>query len=340
MCMHLTNYAINKFNPDFQFNTSETDDYTGHKRSLSTFMKKLGEQGEDVDAIWKRISDVIVKTVCIVQPLLSHLYRSCQAADPTNSICMQILGFDIYLDHKLKAHLLEVNHTPSFTTDTPLDSMIKKAVIGDALRMMGLQKGNRAEYLQRHQGMVFLRANRGIKEIRNMRTELQAKSLKEKEELEKKFRGGYTRIYPTEDNTLYEQFMLAARDIWLTNVGIKPKVKKETKEPNQPQKPVTIPPQIPAATPSPILASKPNPIPKPLGSANSQNINKPKKKAAVSASVYRLSKSTERPKVVKETKLPALKITNGTYIQPRLFEFNDSALTVIAREGSIKARFM
>ncbi|CAG9319004.1 unnamed protein product [Blepharisma stoltei] len=333
MCMHLTNYAINKNNPDFQFNRNEADDYSGHKRSLSTFMKKLEEQGEDVDAIWKRIGDVIVKTVCIVQPLLAHLYRSSQAVDPTNSICMQILGFDIFLDHKLKAHLLEVNHTPSFTTDTPLDSAIKKAVIGDALRMLGLKKGNRAEYLEKYHGQVFLRANRGIKEIRSMRSELQAKSLKEKQKLEKKFRGGYTRIYPVEDNTLYEQFMLAAKDIWLTNVGVKPKVKKET---NLTQNP----PSVPAASsiPAPI-SSKPSPIPKSLKSANNENRSK-QKKAVVSASLYRLTKRTERPKIVKEVKLPALRPSHGSYIQPRIFEFSDSALTVIAREVSLKTKSM
>ena len=29
---------------------------------------------------------------------------------------------DVILDHKLKPYLLEVNHSPSFTTDTPLDA--------------------------------------------------------------------------------------------------------------------------------------------------------------------------------------------------------------------------
>jgi tubulin polyglutamylase TTLL6/13 len=35
MCMHLTNYAINKNSPEFVFNTSEKNMDVGHKRSLS-----------------------------------------------------------------------------------------------------------------------------------------------------------------------------------------------------------------------------------------------------------------------------------------------------------------
>ena len=40
-------------------------------------------------------------------------------------MCFEIFGFDIILDENLKPWLLEVNHTPSFEADTPLDHIIK-----------------------------------------------------------------------------------------------------------------------------------------------------------------------------------------------------------------------
>lgn len=43
-----------------------------------------------------------------------------------NNMCFEVLGMDVILDSKLKPYLLEVNHSPSFTTDTPLDATIKR----------------------------------------------------------------------------------------------------------------------------------------------------------------------------------------------------------------------
>ena len=53
-------------------------------------------------------------------------------------MCFEILGFDILIDEKLKPWLIEINHTPSFATDTPLDFKIKKDVIADTIQMLGM----------------------------------------------------------------------------------------------------------------------------------------------------------------------------------------------------------
>ncbi len=53
-------------------------------------------------------------------------------------MCFELLGFDVMIDQALKPWILEVNHTPSFTTDTPLDSVIKKKAIKDALKLMNI----------------------------------------------------------------------------------------------------------------------------------------------------------------------------------------------------------
>jgi len=58
-------------------------------------------------------------------------------------MCFEILGFDVILDKKLKPWLLEINYTPSFTCDTPLDRVIKKGVIEESLKIMNVSSKNK-----------------------------------------------------------------------------------------------------------------------------------------------------------------------------------------------------
>ena len=53
-------------------------------------------------------------------------------------MCFELLGLDILLTKHCKPILLEVNHTPSFSTDTPLDKKIKRELIRDALILMNV----------------------------------------------------------------------------------------------------------------------------------------------------------------------------------------------------------
>ncbi len=68
---------------------------------------------------------MIAKTIISVQPSLQHAYRSSQPDDLENSLCFQILGFDVILDHRLRAKVLEVNMLSSYGTDSPLDKKVK-----------------------------------------------------------------------------------------------------------------------------------------------------------------------------------------------------------------------
>ena len=53
-------------------------------------------------------------------------------------MCFELLGFDIILNSDLRPLLLEVNHAPSFATDSPLDYEIKKKLFVDMFSMLGL----------------------------------------------------------------------------------------------------------------------------------------------------------------------------------------------------------
>lgn len=55
MMMHLTNYAVNKRNPNFIYNQNEFKDYVGHKRSMTSILKYLFKQGKDVRKLYQEI---------------------------------------------------------------------------------------------------------------------------------------------------------------------------------------------------------------------------------------------------------------------------------------------
>lgn len=44
------------------------------------------------------------------------------------------------LDRSLKPYLLEVNHSPSFATDSPLDEALKNAVLSDTLALASFSR--------------------------------------------------------------------------------------------------------------------------------------------------------------------------------------------------------
>lgn len=57
-----------------------------------------------------------------------------------------MLGFDILLDSQLKPWLLEVNHTPSFQTDSNLDYKIKFNLIYDTLILLKIKNKDKKMY--------------------------------------------------------------------------------------------------------------------------------------------------------------------------------------------------
>lgn len=63
-------------------------------------------------------------------------------------MCFEILGFDVMLDSALKPWLIEINHTPSFETDTPLDFKIKRDLIADTLKLLGLSYQKKRKFLK------------------------------------------------------------------------------------------------------------------------------------------------------------------------------------------------
>jgi len=138
----LTNYAINKNHEDYE---SGDEDNTGHKKSLEHILEFIREE-HGCDSMWERIKDIIAKTLITVEPSLAHSYRSSRPQDLENSTCFEVLGFDILIDDKLRPWVLEVNHAPSFNTDSDIDREAKRAVIFDTINMLNLSSKRKEQY--------------------------------------------------------------------------------------------------------------------------------------------------------------------------------------------------
>eukprot|EP00249_Psilotum_nudum_P013413 c24316_g1_i2 orf=397-2796(-) len=137
-CMHLTNYAVNKNNSKFEFNSSATETDRGSKWALSSLFKALATQGFDVGKVKKQIRKMVVMTIIAILPLLVHNYQNCVNEDDNGRSCFELLGMDVLLDDKCRPWLLEVNHSPSFGIDTPLDFKIKESLLSDTLKLVDI----------------------------------------------------------------------------------------------------------------------------------------------------------------------------------------------------------
>ncbi|KAL1778848.1 tubulin polyglutamylase TTLL6 [Sigmodon hispidus] len=202
ICMHLTNYSINKHSSNFI-----QDAHSGSKRKLSTFNSYMKTHGYDVEQIWRAIEDVIIKTLISAHPVIKHNYHTCFPSHTINSACFEILGFDILLDRKLKPWLLEVNHSPSFSTDSKLDKEVKDSLLYDALVLINLGSCDKKKVLEEERQRGRFLQQCPSREIRMEEVKgFQAVRLRKTEEYEKKNCGGFRLIYPGLNLEKYEKF--------------------------------------------------------------------------------------------------------------------------------------
>ena len=205
--IHLTNYAINKHSENYEFNLDADKASTGNKRSLSFIWEYIDSHGGDSIKIRNEINGIIVKTLCSIQPLLAHCYSLFHPLDTSNARCFEILGFDIIIDWKMKPWLLEVNRSPSFTTDTPFDRKIKYQLIEDTIRLLNMNPKKRMKYMQGK--------NLNIKLNKEYYIEKKRKKMLKRDLYEMSHLGNYTRIYPdTTNNDYYDKILLAVKELW------------------------------------------------------------------------------------------------------------------------------
>ncbi|XP_035393863.1 tubulin polyglutamylase TTLL7 isoform X3 [Cygnus atratus] len=224
--MHLTNYSVNKHNE--HFGRDETED-KGSKRSIKWFTEFLETNNLDVSKFWNDISELVVKTLIVAEPHVLHAYRMCRPgqAPGSDSVCFEVLGFDILLDRKLKPWLLEINRAPSFGTDQKIDYDVKKGVLLNALKLLNIRTSDKRRNLaqQKAEAQKRLYGQGSMKKLlpgssdwekQRHTLERRKEELKErlaqvrkqisKEEHENRHMGNYRRIYPPDDKTLLEKY--------------------------------------------------------------------------------------------------------------------------------------
>ncbi|KAM9336959.1 tubulin polyglutamylase ttll6 [Symphorus nematophorus] len=203
VCMHLTNYSINKNSKNFV-----RDEDTGSKRKLSTLNKFLESINCNTEKMWNDIEDMIIKTLISAHPILKHNYHTCFPNHTTGSACFEILGFDVLLDHQLRPWVLEVNHSPSFTTDSQLDREVKDALLYDTLVLINLGACNRRKITKEERRRVKDRLQQNS--TREARSEelrqCQAATVEQMERYEAKHLGGFKRIFPREGGEKYDKY--------------------------------------------------------------------------------------------------------------------------------------
>ncbi|XP_068610944.1 LOW QUALITY PROTEIN: tubulin polyglutamylase ttll6 [Brachionichthys hirsutus] len=211
VCMHLTNYSINKNSENFV-----RDEETGSKRKLSTLNKLLESMSCDTEKMWSEIEDLIVKTLISAYPILKHNYHACFPNHATGSACFEILGFDVLLDHRLRPWVLEVNHSPSFTTDSQLDREVKDMLLYDTLVLINLGACNRRKITKEERRRVKDRLQQNsTREARSEELRLcQAATVRQMERYQAKHLGGFKRIYPREGGEKYEKYFMHSSSLF------------------------------------------------------------------------------------------------------------------------------
>lgn len=185
----MTNYSINKFNSKFEKNRRVDDpeegvNEEGHKRSVKWFLKHIDNQGHDSSLLWREIKAIALKTICSIQPILKHYYSSLKSNDFWSGCCFEVLGFDILISDRMKPYILEVNASPSFGTDSPLDYEIKSGLVRDTFRLVNFSLKRKMMIIKEERAKLSKRMFTGKREKvpSRVRTQLKCKWIREAED--------------------------------------------------------------------------------------------------------------------------------------------------------------
>lgn len=118
--VHLTNVSIQK--QGAEYNSVHGGKWTVH--NLRLFLE--GTRGKEVtDELFDQIHWLIVHSLKAVAPVMAN-----------DRHCFEVYGFDIIIDDNLKPWLIEVNASPSLTSTTASDRIMKYQMISDSINIV------------------------------------------------------------------------------------------------------------------------------------------------------------------------------------------------------------
>ena len=82
---------------------------------------------EVVEECFHNIQELVIKTLLATSKLMQ-----------TDKRCFELYGFDVMIDSNFKPWLIEVNGSPSMTSNTSIDEKLKKGILDDVLSIVNL----------------------------------------------------------------------------------------------------------------------------------------------------------------------------------------------------------
>ena len=188
---------------------------------LRAYFEKEGINAKEVFA---SIKDIIIKSLIAIEP---HIVNNFNRFTKHKNTCFEVYGFDVILDQKLKAWILEVNVCPSFSSSSKLDKKVKTMMLTDAFHCVGIAPYDRKKYEKEEEKLAKSRLLGKVKptnasksktiikqegEIRDFKDQIENFSIDElsmlmeyEEELVRK--GFYELIFPKQNNIkTYEKY--------------------------------------------------------------------------------------------------------------------------------------
>ncbi|KAJ3044370.1 putative tubulin polyglutamylase ttll2 [Rhizophlyctis rosea] len=123
---HLTNTSINKKSPTFD--DAKEGVGAGCRWGIEKLRSYFEERGWDWERIWRKIQGIIILTLL---PVSSEIPANVEG-------CFELYGFDVLVDEQMRPWLLEVNLSPALSVDSEVDVDVKKPLLIDILKLIGI----------------------------------------------------------------------------------------------------------------------------------------------------------------------------------------------------------